>query len=134
VGNRLADRARKYPGRDDPAELRRRLHEQRITRSTPPLTRPVALHGFAHNPFHYLRLLRKLKALVLSFTTVKTASESKVNCPHCDSWETLPSQRSNVVERALRRVITPWRCYVCSKRFYLFSWMEPKPHSPTVSD
>lgn len=48
-----------------------------------------------------------------------------LSCPYYQCPDVRRSRRRKVFEKALRFVITPWRCEVCGNRFYGFSWVKP---------
>ena len=46
-------------------------------------------------------------------------------CPHCKSVDFRGVGMRNAMERALRWLLSPYRCSLCGRHFFLFRWLAP---------
>ena len=46
-------------------------------------------------------------------------------CPHCRSIAFRSVGSRNDFEKALRWLVLPYRCVLCSRHFFLFRWQTP---------
>jgi transposase-like protein len=50
---------------------------------------------------------------------------SSVSCPHCKSVDFRGVGLRNATERALQWILSPYRCSLCGRHFFLFRWQAP---------
>ncbi len=46
-------------------------------------------------------------------------------CPHCRSAEFRGVGLRNILEKAVRWLLSPYRCDLCGRHFFLFRWRAP---------
>jgi transposase-like protein len=47
------------------------------------------------------------------------------HCPHCKSVEFRGVGLRNAIESALAWLVSPYRCSLCGKHFFLLRWVSP---------